>query len=271
MDPFSITAGVVGIVAPTLHCVRLLVKDLQNVANAPDALKKLTSDLQSVDLALASVQAVTDPQWKSLGEAVTEQSKAAITSCKDSCERFKTCLDRWTQHSTGETLSWRDRATLGVFRQGHVKSISEQLQNCNIILTSVASIATLHSSLQHTQAAEEIKTTISTKETAVAAAIAATDKQLAEVNAKLGTLCLATPDEGETEADRASATSQVAVEQKALGESRKALEELLSVIQNAAANAWAGQGHTVTFGNGNRGQQVGVNSGTISATFGGKE
>ena len=143
MDPFSITAGVVGIVAPTLHCVRLLIQDLQNIADAPDAVKALTGDLQSVGLALASVQAVTDPQWVSLGEAVTAQSKAAITSCKISCERFKTSLDRWTRHSTDGTLSWRDRATLGVFRQGHVKSISDQLQSCNITLTSIASIATL--------------------------------------------------------------------------------------------------------------------------------
>jgi hypothetical protein len=60
------------------------------------------------------------------------------------------------------------------------------------------------------------------------------------------------------------------VEQKALGESRKVLEELLLVIQRAAANAGARQGHSVTFGNNNRGQQVGVNSGTISAKFGGK-
>ena len=143
MDPFSVTAGVAGVVVPTLHCVQLLVKDLQNIANAPDAVKALTNDLRSVSLALASVQGVTDSQWKSLGDAVTAQSKAAITSSKASCEKFKTSLDRWTRHSADGTLSWRDRAALGVFRQGHIKSMSEQLQNCNITLTSVASIATL--------------------------------------------------------------------------------------------------------------------------------
>ncbi|KAK3304831.1 uncharacterized protein B0T15DRAFT_568534 [Chaetomium strumarium] len=134
MDPFSITASVVGIVAPTLHCVRHLVKDLQNIADAPDTLTALTNDLQSVGLAFASVQAVTDSQWKSLGEAVTVQSKAAIISCKTSYERFKTFLERWTRHSTDGTLS-----------QGHIKSISEQLQNCSITLTSMASIATFSS------------------------------------------------------------------------------------------------------------------------------
>ena len=143
MDPLSVTAGIVGIVAPTLRCVGLLVKELQAIANAPDAIKTLTTDLESVHLALASVQAVTDAQWKSLGETVTDQSKAAIILCKDSCERFKTSLDSWTRHSTDGKLSWRDRATVGFFRQGDIKSMSEMLRNCNITLASVASIATL--------------------------------------------------------------------------------------------------------------------------------
>ncbi|KAK4652076.1 hypothetical protein QC762_0099270 [Podospora pseudocomata] len=268
MDPLSITAGVVGIVAPTLHCVRLLVEDLQNIADAPNTVKALTNNLQSVELALDSLGAVTDSQWESLGDAITTQSKATITSCKTSCERFKTSLDRWTRHSTDGTLSWRDRATLGIFRQDHIKSISKQLQQCNITLTSVTSIATLHSSPQQAQAAEEIKTIISTKETAVNNAITATNDQSAEVSAQLVALTLAEPGEGETDADQASATKQVAMEKKALHESRMLFEELLSVIQTAAANARADQGTTITFGNNNSGQQVGVNSGTITATFG---
>jgi hypothetical protein len=127
-----------------------------------------------------------------------------------------------------------------------------------------------HSSLQQTQAAEEIKTMLSTKETAVTDAITATNDQSAEVSAALEALTLAEPGGGEMEADQTSATKQVAMEKKALGESRKVFEGLLSVIQTAAANARAGKGTTVTFGSYNQGQQVGVNSGTISATFGGK-
>jgi hypothetical protein len=127
-----------------------------------------------------------------------------------------------------------------------------------------------HSSLQQTQAAEEIKTMISTRETAVNDAIAATNDLSAEISAQLETLTLAEPDEGETDADQTGATKQVAMEKKALGESRKVFEGLLSVIQTIAANAQARPGPTVTFGSHNQGQQVGVNSGTISATFGGR-
>jgi hypothetical protein len=111
---------------------------------------------------------------------------------------------------------------------------------------------------------------ISTRETAVNDAIAATNDQSAEVASKLEALTLTEPDEGETETDQNRAIKQVAMEKKALGESRKVFEELLSVIQTAAVNARASQGPTVTFGhhNQNQGQQVGVNSGTISGTFG---
>jgi hypothetical protein len=127
-----------------------------------------------------------------------------------------------------------------------------------------------HSSLQQTQAAEEIKTMISTKETAVNDAIVATNDHSAEVGAQLEAFTLAEPDQGETDADQTGATRQVAMEKKALGESRKVFEGLLLVIQTAAANAQARQGPRVTFGSHNQGQQVGANSGTISATFDGR-
>lgn len=77
---------------------------------------------------------------------------------------------------------------------------------------------------------------VSQKEAEITDSIAATDKQLAEMNAKLGALCMAKQEEDETEADRTSAISQVAVEQTFLGESRKLLKELLSGIKTAAAN-----------------------------------
>ncbi|KAL8386862.1 hypothetical protein RB595_010335 [Gaeumannomyces hyphopodioides] len=263
MDPFSITAGVVGIAAPTLHCVKQLMNDIQNIVDAPDAVKSLTKDLGSVGLALASVEAIPSPQWKSLGEPVARQSEAAISSCRDSCQRFKTSLDHWTRHSKDGTLSWRDRAVLGVCRQGHVKSISDQLRNCQVTLSSVVNIATLHASLQQTQTAEAIQTTISTKETAIADALAAMDEQLSQMGAKLVALCLSRPTEGDTEVDKASATSQVAMEQKAMGESRQVLEELLSVVQAAAASAGKSQGITVTFGSHNSGQQIGTSYGSI--------
>lgn len=115
-------------------------------------------------------------------------------------------------------------------------------------------------------------TTISQKEAEIAESITASDKQLADVNAKLGALCLAKTEQDETEADRASAISQVAVEQTVLRESRKLLDGLLSGIHTAAANARKDQARVVNnFGNQNEGMQIGEFNGTMrDITFGKK-
>ncbi|KAK4148824.1 leucine zipper putative tumor suppressor 3 [Chaetomidium leptoderma] len=115
-------------------------------------------------------------------------------------------------------------------------------------------------------------TTISKKEAEIADFNTATDKQLAEVNANLGALCLAKREQDETEADRASAISQVAIEQTVLGESRKLLQDLLSGMHTAAVNARKDQGQVVNnFGGQNEGMQIGVSYGAISGiTFGRK-
>ena len=143
MDPFSITAGVVGIVAPTLHCVRRLVDDIQQIVDAPGAIKSLNDDLLAISTALTSLQSISKQQWESLGEPVMNQSASAMTLCKDSCDKFKSDLSRWTRHSGDGKLSWQDRATIGIFKHGQMKSMSEQLRNCRTILTLDVTIATL--------------------------------------------------------------------------------------------------------------------------------
>ncbi|KAK4220491.1 hypothetical protein QBC38DRAFT_550648 [Podospora fimiseda] len=96
-----------------------------------------------------------------------------------------------------------------------------------------------------------------------------TNARSAEVGAQLEALTLAERDEGETEADQTSATKQV-VMKKAPDESRKVFQGLLSAIQTIATSVQAGRGPTVIFGSHNQGQQVVVNSGTISVNFAGK-
>jgi hypothetical protein len=143
MDPLSITAAAVGIGASAAHCVHLLLDDLQDIIDAPETIISLKNDLLAVDQALTSLQDVSDSQWKLLGEPVVTQSKATTTSCKEACDRFRSALSRWTRHSEDGKLSFRDRAMVGFFKHGCVKSMSEQLQHCKITLTSVVCIATL--------------------------------------------------------------------------------------------------------------------------------
>jgi hypothetical protein len=114
-----------------------------------------------------------------------------------------------------------------------------------------------------------LRKAISKRETEIADAIAATDKQLAEVIARLEDLNLASRGRDETEADEAGAIGQIEDERTSLSASRKLLQELLAVTQAAVANAIGDQSRVVvTFGKQNAGLQIAVNSGPISITFG---
>jgi hypothetical protein len=142
-DPLSITASVVGITVPALHGIRLLQEDLQLLKEAPKTIKRLLEDVQSVDTSLKLLQGVEDREWDLLGAGVVEESKTTISSCAQACNLFRTDLQHWIRHSEGGKLAWQDRTSVGFFKQGQIKAMSEQLQNCKLSINSVVSIATL--------------------------------------------------------------------------------------------------------------------------------
>jgi Fungal N-terminal domain of STAND proteins len=143
-EPLSVAASIVGVTVPALRGTRLLLDDLQEIIDAPNTVESLKEDIRSVDLALKSLQAVHDSEWKSLGGTVADESKVAIGSCTRACNTFRADLQRWTRHSEGGKLSWKDRANVGLFKQCQIKSTSEQLQTCKLTIDLVVGIATLY-------------------------------------------------------------------------------------------------------------------------------
>lgn len=277
-DPFSITAGAVGITVPALHGIRLLLEDLQQLKDAPKTVKRVVEDVHSVETALNLLQSVEDREWSLLGANVAEESKKTISSCTQACDLFRTDLQRWTRHSEDGKLGWKDRTNVGFFKQGQIKAMSEQLQNCKLTINSIVSIATLYSSVRHSHITEDIRKTISTKQDEVKGAITATDKQLIVLENKLEELYLssddeetARPTEGKVEALR-----QFEEERKAIVASRRLLDELLSRAQEEAVAKAAvnnpSSSTTVTFGNQNSGFQAGVvNGGVHGGSFGARK
>lgn len=142
-DPLSIAASVVGVTVPALHGTRLLLDDLQGLKDVPKTVKRLVEDVSSVDAALKLLQTMEQREWESLGTNVAEQTKTTINGCTQACDLFRTYLQRWTRHSDDGKLAWQDRANVGFFKQGQIKAMSEQLQNCKLTINSVVSIATL--------------------------------------------------------------------------------------------------------------------------------
>ncbi|KAK3300490.1 uncharacterized protein B0H64DRAFT_428551 [Chaetomium fimeti] len=237
--------------------------------DAPEALKTLQWDMSLTDRALDSLRDINDSQWESLGEVVVGHARVTIKSCSDACSTFGTNLHKWTKRSTDGKLSWRDRGNIGFFRQSQIKSMSQQLQNCHIM--SMASTATLHSSLQNNEASDRLEKTLSEGLDQVTNSIAALNIRAVETQgaASAPPQQADQPQEITVEAV-ADVLAHIREERKALEASRQFYEDLLERTREAAAEsqaAWPWQKHTCQVpvnGSNNRGLQMGVNEGTMN-------
>lgn len=147
--PLSIAAGVVGIVVSALHGTRLLLDDLEKLSDAPETVENLKGEVRLVEATIQSFLTITEAQWQVLGTRIVEQSKTTLIACKESCEKFKADLLRWTRHSSDGKLSWKDRARVGFFKQSRIEAMSEQLHRYQGSLNLVAGTATLCAVSQH--------------------------------------------------------------------------------------------------------------------------
>ncbi|KAI0867920.1 hypothetical protein GGS24DRAFT_514378 [Hypoxylon argillaceum] len=254
-DPFSIAAGVIGTLAPAVHWIRLLLADVESLADAPQAIENLKGEIR----------------LEVLGTSVLEQSKLTLTACSKSCETFRADILSWTKHSSDGKLSWRDRANLRLFKEHQIKSISEQLKKYRASLTLLASTATLHVSVRHAQMTKDIKAAVSNQTAEIASSITLVDRELVTVNAKLEKLNVS----GNNSNARYH-TYHTDTHQSEILEQRVALQmclKLLEVLKSKneeererIATKERDQPTTITFGSNNSGFQLGTNTGSISGS-----
>ncbi|KAJ5391602.1 hypothetical protein N7509_007092 [Penicillium cosmopolitanum] len=260
-DPLSLVSGIAGVVIPALHGMRLLLRDLQDIKDAPKNVQDLKNELSLVDGALSSLQDIEPEDLDSLGPSVGDNIKSTVKVCSTACDKFRADLQRWTRHSQDKKLSWRDRSTIGFWKQDDIKSIQGKLHNCQVNITSVVSTATL--SFHHVKITQEIRKTLSLKEDELKAVTQSTVRQRGQVELQLESLSIQDPKPEET-------AKNLQEEQRYLEESQKLLGELLAKIQEAA-KPQATPVVNVTFGSQNSGLQIATNNAPMSGfVFGGR-
>ncbi|ETS85701.1 hypothetical protein PFICI_03726 [Pestalotiopsis fici W106-1] len=274
-DPLSITASIVGITVPALHAVRLLLDDVQKLSDAPNAAQQLRDDLGAVESAITSLQHVNDEDLANLGENIAANIRTTIRICQKTCESFRADLQRWTRHSDAEKLSWRDRTTIGFFKEGQIKSMSQQLQNCKTTINSTVGIAVLYGSIRQGHAIESIQGTLQSKQQEIVQAAGAAERQLAAMDDHTQPNL----DHDQTLPQIQSTESTTRAEQRARDD-REALRVSAALLKELsiksereelvkAAGREKFRATTVTFGNNNSGFQGGIINGSVSGiTFG---
>jgi hypothetical protein len=87
--PLRIGAGVIGIVVPSRHGIRVL----QAVINAPIAFETtITDNVGSDDRTLGLLQAVKHIDWELVGDGFPGESKAAVQTPRIACDLSHSCM-----------------------------------------------------------------------------------------------------------------------------------------------------------------------------------
>ncbi|KAF2806533.1 uncharacterized protein BDZ99DRAFT_449343 [Mytilinidion resinicola] len=138
-DPLSVTARVVGITAATLHAIHILIQDIDNIKDAPEAISNITGDpstvkgiLDSLHDALNDAEGLSAPLKAQIGGINIEN---AVRSCQRACTDFQASLKHWMRHSTDDKTDWRDRLTVGHIRLGKIKALTQQLATCKATIS----------------------------------------------------------------------------------------------------------------------------------------
>ncbi|KAE8153624.1 hypothetical protein BDV25DRAFT_136743 [Aspergillus avenaceus] len=145
MDPLSVTAGVIGIAATTLHSISRVESAISNIKHAPEAISSVRSELQSVCTIVATLQrtcqdpALINDDLKSILQGVP--INATLQNCAKICDEFHTALTKWTKHSTEERLHWLDRLRTGYVEKSTIREFIAEVGSCKVTISLVLDTA----------------------------------------------------------------------------------------------------------------------------------
>ncbi|KAI8943378.1 hypothetical protein NX059_001392 [Plenodomus lindquistii] len=134
MDPFSITAGAIGIAGTAVTSIVQLHSLIDSLEDANDVIQNATSDLGSIEQSIAALEhfALANKDISNVAQA--DLTKAGVAEAVNkmglACDDFDKRLTKWTRHSSTEKLSLRDRISVGVWNKEKIRTFETQLQSC---------------------------------------------------------------------------------------------------------------------------------------------
>ena len=134
MEPFSITAGAIGISGVATTGFAQLRNMIDGLSEAPDVLRGTTTSLENIERPLGTLRQLTISDESSSITIKEDFRKTgiaeAVNSCSKACDEFSKNLEKWTKHSSNQKISLRDRFTVGVWNKERIRTFQTHLQSC---------------------------------------------------------------------------------------------------------------------------------------------
>ncbi|KAJ5154502.1 Cytochrome P450 [Penicillium coprophilum] len=138
MDPFSLTAGAVGITAFALSSISNLRKLLDGLEEASNVLQDVRSNLEAIQRPLSALTdlQISDSKTHAETRKVLEETGVAeaVNNCGQACAEFTKKLEKWTKHSSAPKLSLRDRLSVGLWNKEKLQTFKTQVATCQAIV-----------------------------------------------------------------------------------------------------------------------------------------
>ena len=137
-DPLSVGASVVGIATAALKSVQFLVRTINDIKDAPRAIKDIRADLIVIESVL------DDANAKSMHIPENSQIGPAVANCDRACKSFQVQITHWMKHSKEDKMFWLTRWKVGFIGPDRIKTFRGQLNDCKSTLSIAFSTTTLY-------------------------------------------------------------------------------------------------------------------------------
>ncbi|RYN82212.1 hypothetical protein AA0119_g13442 [Alternaria tenuissima] len=155
MDPLSITASITGITTAAFQSVQFLAKTIDNVKDAPNTVRSVSTDLQAVEPVLQNLEKALQDGTSQI--VLSNEIKYAVDNCDRACRAFQSQVEHWMKHSTEDKMFWMDRWKIGLFGLERIKTFRGQLSDCKGTLSMALSTATILTTSRNGNLMKEIK------------------------------------------------------------------------------------------------------------------
>lgn len=138
MEPFSITAGAIGITDAAVSSIDSARRLINSIREAKDVVSDIATGLENIQYPLASVSRLLQDD-DALSVAARQDLKSAgvaeaVNECGKACESLSKDLKKWTRHSNNAKLSFRDQVEVSIWNKEKIRTYRMRIQSCSVIV-----------------------------------------------------------------------------------------------------------------------------------------